>query len=149
MKYLYIFAFLICRFRDRNKYRVLDQSGWVYINYYQKPTKRYYSFKEKDYGDECVKIHIEEDCLTQNKILLKPNKKVDEDVKNVELNSIKCENNLTLLTAEYNKQLTEHPSDIDLWIKFVNHQVRFYFIHFVFEKYNFLILLPNRKLYIL
>lgn len=50
----------------------------------------------------------------------------EEAVEKVKLNSIKCENNLTLLTAEYNKQLTEHPLDVDLWIKFVKHQVRFY-----------------------
>lgn len=48
------------------------------------------------------------------------------------LNSIKCENNLTLLTAEYNKQLTENPTNIDLWIKFVNHQV---WLHIQFLKF--------------
>lgn len=61
-------------------------------------------------------------------MLLKIPKQINEnedDVQKVELHSIKCENNLTQLTAEYNKQLSEHPSDIDLWIKFVNHQVRF------------------------
>lgn len=54
-------------------------------------------------------------------------KKIDEDVEKVELNSMKCENNLTLLTAEYNKQLSDYPCDINLWIKFVYHQVRFNF----------------------
>lgn len=72
--------------------------------------------------------------MTQNKILLHIPKKINEEVEKVELNSIKCENNLTALTAEFNKQLTEHPFDIDLWIKFVYHQVRFY-LYFGFEKY--------------
>lgn len=86
--------------------------------------KRYYEFKEKDYGDGNVELCIEEDCLTQNKMLLKIPKNIyEENTVKVELNSIKCENNLTLLTAEYNKQLSEHPTNIDLWIKFVIHQV--------------------------
>lgn len=127
-----MFCFFIFRFRVSNKYRVLDQCGWVYNNSKKKPIKRYYAYKEKDYGDGSVEVHIEEDCLTQNKLLLKPHKKIEEEVEKVQLNSIKCENNLTLLTAEYNKQLTEHPTDIDLWIKFVNHQVRFYLYTFCF-----------------
>lgn len=51
----------------------------------------------------------------------------DDDIEKVQLNSIKCENSLTELTAGYNKHLAEQPNDIDLWVKFVNHQVRFYF----------------------
>lgn len=33
------------------------------------------------------------------------------------------------MTSEYNKQLTEDPHDIDLWIKFVKHQVRFLLLY--------------------
>lgn len=89
-------------------------------------------------------------------MLLKIPKQInEEDVPKVELNSIKCENNLTQLTAKFNKQLSEHPSDIDLWVKFVNHQVRFQlFIFIQFLKIIYVILIPNfysflnRKLYI-
>lgn len=119
---------MLFRFRVSNKNRVLDHRGWIFNSLKQKPIKRYYAFKEKDFGDGNVEIQIEEDCLTQNKMLLKIPKKIDEEtVEKVKLNSVKCENNLTFLTAEFNKQLTEHPFDIDLWIKFVKHQVRFYF----------------------
>lgn len=112
------------RFHVSNKYFVLDyHDGWVNISSKQKPIKRYYAYKEKDYGDGNVEVCIEENCLTQNKMLLKIPKKMDEEVEKIELNSVKCENNLTLLTSEYNKQLFEHPSDIELWIKFVNYQV--------------------------
>lgn len=114
------------RFLVSNKYRVLEHHGWVYNSFKQKSVKRYYAYKENDYGDGNVELCIEDSCLTQNKILLKIPQKNNEDVEKVELNSIKCENNLTLLTAEYNKQLSEHPSDIGLWIKFINHQVRIY-----------------------
>lgn len=33
------------------------------------------------------------------------------------------------MTSDYNKQLTENPHDIDLWIKFVKHQVRILLLH--------------------
>lgn len=62
-------------------------------------------------------------------MLLTNSQKIDEEDKKVELNSIKCENNLTLMTAEFNKQLLEHPLDVDLWIKFVKHQVRFIYTY--------------------
>lgn len=58
----------------------------------------------------------------------------EDVIEEVELNSQKCENKLTLLTSEYNKQLTENPHDIDLWIKFVNHQVRYIHICLLNEK---------------
>lgn len=117
------------RFHVSNKYFALDNLyGWVNISPKQKPIKRYYAYKEKDYGDGNIEVQIEEDCLTKNKMLLKIPKQNDEKVEQIELNSIKCENNLTLLTSEYNKQLSENPSDIDLWIKFVNYQVRSYLI---------------------
>jgi len=124
-----LFCFIL-RFRVSNKYRVLDKQGWIYNSFKQKQIKRYYTLKEKDCGDRSIDINIEEDCLTQNKLLINIPKKVkdeDDDIEKVELNSIKCENYLTELTAEFNKRLTEQPNDIDLWIKFVNHQVRFYF----------------------
>lgn len=126
---------LIFRFRISNKHRILDNHGWVNNYSNQKLSKRYYTYKEKDYGDGNVEKFIEDDCLTQNKILLKIPKQIDEEFEKVELNSIKCENNLTLLTAEYNKQLSEHPTDINLWIKFVNHQVRCVLYNFIIEKY--------------
>lgn len=128
------YHFFVFRFRVSNKYRVLDHHGWVNNSYKQKQMKRYYAFKEKDYGDGSIEVYIEEDCLSQNKMLLQIPKKINEEVEKVELNSIRCENRLTILTAEYNKQLTEHPFDIDLWIKFVYHQVRFY-LYFGFDKY--------------
>jgi hypothetical protein len=91
-------------------------------------------------------------------MLIQIPKKINENIEKVELSSIKCENNLTTLTAEFNKQLSEHPCDIDTWIKFVHHQVRFYF-YYIVQKYlnNIIILLIvyivlilfNRKLYIL
>lgn len=111
-----------------NKDRVLDNHGWVYNSSKQKKIKRYYAFKEKDYGDGCIEVYLEEDCLSQDKMSLKIHKKVEEnedEIEKVELNSLKCENKLTLMTSDYNKQLTEDPHDIDLWIKFVNHQVKF------------------------
>lgn len=123
--------YVVFRFYVSNKYRVLDHCGWVSINnsLKKKPIKRYYSFKEKDYGDGNLDVLVEEDCLTQNKMLLKIPRKVDEEeIEKIELNSIKCENNLTSLTADYNKQLLENSHDIDLWVKFVNHQVRFFVV---------------------
>lgn len=39
------------------------------------------------------------------------------------LNSVKCEKNLTIKTSEYNKRLSENPNDVKLWIDFVNFQV--------------------------
>lgn len=114
------------RFRVRQRNFVLDHRGWVFNSNKPKIIKRYYNFKEKHYGDGNIVVHTEDNCLTQNKLLLKISNKKEEADEKVELNSIKCENNLTLITAEYNKQLLEHPFDIDLWIKFVNHQVRFY-----------------------
>lgn len=136
-KYLYIyfieifyciFFLLFLRFRVSNKYRVLNHQGWVNNSFKQKQIKRYYTLKEKDCGDRSVDIYIEEDCLTQNKMLINISKKVQEennDIEKVELNSIKCENYLTELTAGYNKHLTDQPNDIESWIQFVNHQVRF------------------------
>lgn len=131
-----MFCFVL-RFRVSNKYRVLDHQGWVYNSFKQKQIKRYYTLKEKDCGDRSIEINIEEDCLTQNKLLVNITKKVqeeDDDIEKVELNSIKCENRLTELTAGYNKHLAEQPNDIDSWIKFVNHQVRFYFKCILFLK---------------
>ncbi|XP_025408410.1 protein NRDE2 homolog [Sipha flava] len=113
-------------FRISNKYRVLDHCGWVNNSYKQKHIKRYYTFKEKDYGDGSLEVHVEEDCLIQNKMLIQIPKKINENIEKVELSSIKCENNLTTLTAEFNKQLSEHPCDIDTWIKFVHHQEALY-----------------------
>lgn len=139
LKLLFVF-----RFRVSNKYRVLHHHGWVNNSLKKKPTKRYYVFKEKDYGDGNIEVHIEENCLSENKMLLKIPKKINEkEAEEVELNSTKCENNLTLLTAEYNKQLSEHPHDIDLWIKFVKHQVCLFYINILFLKIhliNFIIL---------
>lgn len=127
-----MFCFVL-RFRVSNKYRVLDHQGWVYNSSKQKQIKRYYTLKEKDCGDRSIEINIEEDCLTQNKMLINMPKKVQEedvDIEKVQLNSIKCENNLTELTAGFNKHLAEQPNDIDLWIKFVNHQVRSFILIF-------------------
>ncbi|VVC44062.1 siRNA-mediated silencing protein NRDE-2,Tetratricopeptide-like helical domain [Cinara cedri] len=114
-------------FRVSNKYFALDNDdGWVNISSKQKPIKRYYAYKEKDYGDGNIEVYIEKDCLIQNKMLLNIPKQRDEEIEHIKLNSIKCENNLTLLTSEYNKQLSEHPFDINLWIKFVNYQQTLY-----------------------
>jgi len=127
--------YFVLRFRVSNKYRVLDNQGWAYNSFKQKQIKRYYTLKEKDYGDRSIDINIEEDCLTQNKMLINIPKKIqneDNDIEKVELNSIKCENYLTELTAGFNKHLAEQPNDIDSWIKFVNHQVRFYFKCIIF-----------------
>ncbi|XP_026804790.1 protein NRDE2 homolog [Rhopalosiphum maidis] len=116
-------------FRVSNKYRVLDNQGWAYNSFKQKQIKRYYTLKEKDYGNRSIDINIEEDCLSQNKMLINIPKKIqneDNDIEKVELNSMKCENYLTELTAGFNKHLAEQPNDIDSWIKFVNHQEALY-----------------------
>jgi len=66
-------------------------------------------------------------------MLITVHKKVqeeDDDIEKFQLNSIKCENNLTELTAGYNKHLAEQPNDIDSWIRFVNHQVRCFILIF-------------------
>jgi len=142
-----LFCFVL-RFRVSNKYRVLDDQGWVYNSFKQKQIKRYYTLKEKDCGDRSIEINIEEDCLTQNKMLINMPKKVqeeDDDIEKVQLNSIKCENILTELTAGYNKHLAEQPNDIDSWIKFVNHQVRCFIL--IFKSTLFLNITSNSSLY--
>ncbi|XP_050422096.1 nuclear exosome regulator NRDE2 [Adelges cooleyi] len=105
------------------KYKYLDHHGWVYTSSKQKKYKRYYSYKEKYYGDTCLESHACDDDLKMNKLMLINTKQVDEEaLRKIESSSIKCENSTTPNTADYNKKLSEHPHDINLWVNFINFQ---------------------------
>ncbi|XP_050542922.1 nuclear exosome regulator NRDE2-like isoform X2 [Daktulosphaira vitifoliae] len=104
------------------KYKYLNEYGWVYKKSKPKKLKRYYCYKEKYFGDISIEINNDDNDLKENKLLL--NSPLNDNLanENSNLNSVKCEKNLTLRISDYNRCLLENPKDVKLWIEFVNFQ---------------------------
>lgn len=126
------------------KYRISFYINESNRRKFKKKFKRYYAFLE-DTGD-AKSGSDKEEVLTRNDLNNPVKVDSSSDV------TLKQEDDLSKTTAYYNRNLTENPSDIDLWLKYVEFQDTIFKFEKTFRKGSFakgLRVTAERKLAIL